>query len=71
MKANRQMTRNEFNFTTALKVAYNELYKVQDQIDLAKDAAPQGLSRGQLSIVESRIYDLKAAILHAMKTVGN
>ena len=70
MKANVDMTDNEFQYSFACKRMMNDLLVVEDDLRQAKNVGINGLSKGALQNVEGRIYDLKAAILNALKTVG-
>jgi hypothetical protein len=69
MKANKEMTQQEFDYTFAMKRMMNDLYILESQLISAKAIGMQGISKGALSTVELRIYDLRAAILNALKTV--
>lgn len=68
-KANKDMTPDEFLFSTTIKHAIVDLNYIQEHVLELKDVAPQGVSKGSLTLVESRIYDLKAALYNALKTV--
>ena len=69
MKANADMTDNEFQYSFACKRMMNDLLVVEDDLRQAKNVGINGLSKGALQNVEGRIYDLRAAILNALKTV--
>lgn len=69
MKANKEMTEQEFAYTFACKRMMNDLYIIENDLQAAKLIGMQGVSAGALSNVEGRIYDLQAAILNALKTV--
>lgn len=56
-------------YTIALKRMMNDLTIVQHDLDTAKLVGMQGVSHGALTNVEGRLYDLKAAVLNALKTV--
>jgi hypothetical protein len=68
---NSEMNEKEFKFSVGLKRAMNDLLIFEDEILRLKGVAPQGLSRGAMTNVEGRVYDLKAALINALKTVGN
>ena len=69
MKANADMTQQEFDFSIAVKRAIHRLNYVEMELESAKNVGMQGISRGALSNAEGRIYDLKAALYNALKTV--
>lgn len=71
MIANADMTEQEFAYTFACKRMMNDLYILEAELKNAKSVGMQGDSAGALKNIESRIYDLHAAILNALKTVGN
>ena len=68
-KPNREQTPEEFIYTFACKKMLHELSRVSVYLDEAKNHAPQGLSKGAIQNVEGRVYDLKAALYNALKTV--
>lgn len=68
-KSNREQTEQEFQYTFACKKMLHELEAVRMYLDAAKSAGMQGVSKGALQNVELRIYDLKAALYNALKTV--
>lgn len=68
-KPNAEQNDREFQYTFACKKMLHEMERVMLYLDEAKSVAPQGLSRGALSNVEGRIYDLKASLYNALKTV--
>lgn len=68
-KPNREQTEEEFRYTFACKKMLHEMEAVMLYLNEAKSVAPQGLSKGAISNVEGRIYDLKAALYNALKTV--
>lgn len=68
-KPNREQTDQEFQYTYACKRMLHEIEYLRVHLDTAKSAGMQGVSRGALSTVELRIYDLKAALYNALKTV--
>lgn len=68
-KPNKDQTPEEFIYTFACKKMLHELARVNVYLDEAKTHAPQGLSKGAIQNVEGRIYDLKAALYNALKTV--
>lgn len=70
MKSNAQMTQQEFDYSLAMKKMLHKIEYLQLELDAAKAVGMQGESAGAARIVESRIYDLKAAIYNALKTVG-
>lgn len=70
MKPNKDMTDQEFNYTVSLKRMMNDLLIVEDDLRNAKSVGMQGVSRGALMSIELCIYDLKANIYNALKTVG-
>lgn len=70
MKANSEMTDAEFHYSLSLKRMMNDLIILEDDLRNAKTVGMQGISKGALQNVEGRIYDLKAAIYNALKTVG-
>ena len=70
MKANADMTEQEFAYTFMCKRMMNDLYLIESTLNGAKLVGLQGVSKGALQNVEGRIYDLRAAILNALKTVG-
>lgn len=63
------MTEEEFAYTFACKRMMNDLYIIENDLKAAKAIGMQGVSKGALTTIESRIYDLHAAILNALKTV--
>lgn len=69
MKTNAQQTEEEFRYTLACKKMLHEMEICLLYLDEAKSVGMQGISRGAISTVESRIYDLKAALYNALKTV--
>lgn len=69
MTANVDQTEQQFQYTFACKKMLHELEAVMLYLDGAKSVGMQGLSKGALQNVEGRIYDLKAAIYNALKTV--
>lgn len=70
MKPNKDMTEQEFHYTFACKRMMNDLLILEAGLVNAKSVGMQGVSKGALTNVEGRIYDLKAAIYNALKTVG-
>jgi hypothetical protein len=68
-KPNKDQTEQEFAYTFACKKMMHELAAVQMYLDAAKSAGMQGVSKGALQTVEIRLYDLKAALYNALKTV--
>lgn len=70
MIANTDMTEQEFAYTFSCKRMMNDLYILEAELKNAKSVGMQGLSKGALQTVEARLYDLQAAILNALKTVG-
>jgi copper homeostasis protein CutC len=68
-KANKDMSEQEFNYTYACKRMMNDLYILEHDLKQAKTVGMQGISKGALTNVEARLYDLQAAILNALKTV--
>ena len=70
MKANAAMTEEEFAYTFMCKRMMNDLYLIESTLNGAKLVGLQGVSKGALQNVEGRIYDLRAAILNALKTVA-
>lgn len=68
-KPNREQTPQEFQYTFAIKRILHDLEEVMVELNTAKSAGMQGVSKGALSTVELRIYDLKAACYNALKTV--
>ena len=68
-KPNAEQTEQEFAYTFACKRMLHEIEYLRVHLDTAKGAAPQGLSKGAIQNVEGRIYDLKAALYNALKTV--
>jgi len=70
MKANKEMTEDEFAYTFALKRMMNDLTIVQHDLDTAKLVGMQGVSKGALMSIELCLYDLKANIYNALKTVA-
>jgi len=70
MKANKDMDQKDFDYTLALKRMMNDVLIVEEDLRQAKTVGIKGVSEGALRIVESRIYDLKAAIYNGLKTVG-
>ncbi len=68
-KPNREQTPQEFQYTLAMKKILHDMEYIQLQLNTAKSAGLQGVSKGALTVVESRIYDLKAACYNALKTV--
>jgi len=70
MKSNKDQTEQEFAFTFACKRMMNDLAYVQNSLEGAKHVGMQGDSDAALRNVEGRLYDLKAAVLNALKTVG-
>ena len=68
-KPNREQTEQEFIYTFACKKMLHELESVNIFLDEAKRVGMQGDSAGALRNVEGRIYDLKAALYNALKTV--
>ena len=70
MKSNREQSPEEFAYTFACKKMMNDLILIEDHLRQAKSIGINGLSSGALRNVEGRVYDLKAAVLNALKTVG-
>jgi hypothetical protein len=70
MKANREMTQPEFNYTYACKRMMNDIAILEHDLEQAKTVGMQGLSKGALIVVEHEISILKAAVINALKTVG-
>lgn len=70
MKSNKDMSETEFNYSIALKRMMNDLYVLEEDLRQAKSVGTKGLSEGALRIIEGRVYDLQAAILNGLKTVG-
>ena len=68
-KPNREQTEQEFQYTLAMKKILHDTEYLMLQLNAAKSAGLQGVSKGALSTVELRIYDLKAACYNALKTV--
>lgn len=68
-KPNAEQTEQEFAYTYACKRMLHELEHIQFELGVAKSFAPQGLSKGAMQTVEGRLYDLKAALYNALKTV--
>lgn len=68
-KANKDQTPDEFIYTFACKKMLHELESVNVFLDEAKRVGMQGDSYGAIRNVEGRIYDLKAALYNALKTV--
>jgi hypothetical protein len=68
-KPNRDQSPEEFIYTFACKKMLHELERVGVFLDEAKLVGLQGDSAGALRNVEGRIYDLKAALYNALKTV--
>lgn len=66
---NTDQSPEEFIYTFACKKMLHELEHLMIYVDEAKTHAPQGLSKGAVTTVEARIYDLKAALYNALKTV--
>ena len=70
MKANKDMSGKEFAYTFSCKRMMHDLYVIEHELKAAKLVGMQGDSAGALRNVEGRLYDLKAAILNALKTVA-
>lgn len=70
MKANKDMTRQEFDFSYAIKKAIHRLNYVEMEIESAKNVGMQGVSKGALIVAENEVSILKAALYNALKTVG-
>jgi hypothetical protein len=70
MKSNKEMTQQEFDYSIALKRMAHKMEYLMVELESAKCVGMQGVSKGALVNVEGRIYDLKAAIYNALKTVG-
>lgn len=68
-KPNAEQTEQEFRYTFACKMMLHDIAYVMEDLEKAKAAGLQGVSKGALSTVELRIYDLKAALYNALKTV--
>lgn len=68
-KANRDMTREEFDYSIALKRMVHKMEYLRLELDAAKAVEINGLSKGALRNVEGRMFDLKAAIYNALNTV--
>lgn len=68
-KPNSEQTEQEFAYTYACKRMLHELEHIQFELGVAKSFAPQGISKGAMHTVEIRLYDLKAALYNALKTV--
>lgn len=68
--SNKDMTQQEFDYSFALKRMLHKIEYLQLELDAAKSVGMQGVSKGALQTVEIRIYDLKAALYNALKTVG-
>lgn len=71
VKSNATMTQQEFDYSLACKKMLHNIEYLQLELDAAKAVGINGLSAGALRNVEARIYDLKAALYNALKTVGN
>jgi len=69
MKSNAEQSPQEFAYTFACKKMLHEMEAVMLYLNEAKSVGMQGVSRGALQTVEGRIYDLKAALYNALKTV--
>lgn len=69
MKSNAEQTDEEFAYTFACKKMMNDLYILEAHLKSAKTIRINGLSKGALTNIEARIYDLQDAILNALKTV--
>jgi hypothetical protein len=68
-KANRDQSPEEFIYTFACKKMLHEIESISVYLDEAKLVGLQGDSAGALRNVEGRVYDLKAALYNALKTV--
>jgi hypothetical protein len=69
MKPNAEQSEREFAYTYACKRMMNDCAAMQDNVDVAKDVALQGISRGAMITVEIQLDRLRDAITHALKTV--
>jgi hypothetical protein len=69
VKSNKEQTDQEFAYTYALKRMAHKMEYIQLELNAAKSVGMQGDSAGALTAVEGRIYDLKASIYNALKTV--
>lgn len=69
MKSNKEMTEQEFAYTVSCKRMMNDILLIEETLRQAKTVGMQGVSKGALTNVEGRIYDLKAAVINALKTV--
>jgi hypothetical protein len=69
MKPNAEQSDREFAYTVACKRMMNDCALMQDEVDTAKRAATQGISRGAMIRVEIELERLRVAIIHALKTV--
>ena len=68
-KANKDQTEQEFQYTLAIKKILHEMEYLRIHLDTAKGAGLQGVSNDALHNIEGRMYDLKAALYNALKTV--
>jgi hypothetical protein len=64
------MTEMEFDYSIALKRMAHKMEYLRIELDAAKAVGMQGLSKGALTNIELRMYDLKATIYQALNTVG-
>ena len=70
MKANRDMTEKEFNYSMALKRAMNDYFILESDIEQAKTVGIVGNSQAALAVIGIRMADLEDALRTALKTVG-
>lgn len=71
MKSNREMTEDEFHYSTSVKKMLHRIEYLYVELESAKTIGMQGESAGALRGIEGRIFDLKAACYNALKTVGS
>lgn len=69
MKPNHDQSAREFSYTIACKRMMNDCALMQDNVDTAKLAATQGISRGAMVGVDIALENLRQAIINALKTV--
>lgn len=70
MKSNREMTEQEFAYTSILKRSMNDLLFLINEIEQARTVAPHEDAEDIVNVIETGLQNVRYDILHALKTVG-